>query len=451
MQYLVALAVGIVLLLYLVVRTRIQAFPALILTSIVVGLLAGLSPADTVDAVATGFGNTLGHIGIIIGFGCIMGKLLEVSGAARKMSVSILKLVGLGNADVVLGLSGLMVSVPVFCDSGFVILSELAKEFSRITRKSMVQLGGILAMGLNLTHFLVPPTPGPLAVAGFFGIDLGLMILFGSLLALALFGISIVYFRYIGSVLEPVIPDAENGPDLAAADLNQATEDVLSRLDSEDLPGTALSFSPIVVPILLILVNTVSQTAGLEGPAMTVIELVGHPIVAILIGVLLSLYGLCATLTREEAQDLTEKAMASAGLIVLVTGSGGALGNVIRVTQIGDYIAEGIIGLHIPVILVPLLMGAMIKIPQGSGTVAMITGASILAPMIGSLGLNPLLAGLALCVSAMFVSYPNDSYFWVVTRFSGMDVKTSIKSWTLSTAVIPACGALIIVLVSLFV
>jgi GntP family gluconate:H+ symporter len=451
MQYIVALVIGIALLLFLVVKTRIQAFPALILTAVIVGLIAGLSPADTMNAVAKGFGNTLGHIGIIIGFGCIMGKFLEKSGAARKMSISILKMVGLKNADVVLGLSGLMVSIPVFCDSGFVILSELAKEFSRITKKSMVHLGGILGMGLYLTHFLVPPTPGPLAVAGFFKIDLGMMILCGSLLALVLFAISIVYFRYIGTRLAPVLPDSENGPSMENLDLANATEEVLNRLDSDELPSAFLSFAPIVLPIVLILLNTVAKAMGVNGVAMEVIGLVGHPIMAIFFGVLLSLYGLCSNLPKEEALGLTEKAMASAGLIMLVTGSGGALGNVIRVTNIGDFIAQGIVGLHIPVILVPLLMGAMIRIPQGSGTVAMITGGSILAPMISSLGVNPLLAGLGLCTTSMFVSYPNDSYFWVVTRFSGMDVKTSMKSWTIATALIPLCGSVLIIIASLFI
>jgi GntP family gluconate:H+ symporter len=360
-------------------------------------------------------------------------------------------MVGLKNADVVLGLSGLMVSVPVFCDSGFVILSELAKEFSRITKKSMVQLGGLMGMGLYLTHFLVPPTPGPLAVAGFFKIDLGLMILFGSLLALVMFAISIFYFSFVGERLIRIVPETEDGSEVGQTDLENATREVLNKLDTNDLPGVLLSFGPIVLPISLILINTVAKTLELDGSLMAVISLIGHPVIAILIGVMLSLYGLCSTLSKEDALSLTEKAMANAGLILLVTGSGGALGNVIRVTDIGDVIAQGIIGMNIPVILVPLIMGAMVRIPQGSGTVAMITGGSILAPMIPVLGINPLLAGLALCTTSMFISYPNDSYFWVVTRFSGMDVKTSMKSWTIGTAVIPLCGGILIVLASLFV
>lgn len=174
-----ALVIGIALLIFLVVRTKIQAFPALILSAITIGLLSGLNPITTISAVTSGFGNTLTSIGIVIGFGCIMGQLLERSGGAKRMALTILKWVGVQHADIVLGLSGFLVSIPVFCDSGFVILSQLAKELARITRKSMVLMGGILGMGLYITHFLVPPTPGPLAVAGFFNIDLGLFIFWG--------------------------------------------------------------------------------------------------------------------------------------------------------------------------------------------------------------------------------------------------------------------------------
>jgi GntP family gluconate:H+ symporter len=460
----IALGVGIVFLLFLIIRTKIHAFPALIITSVIMGLLSKLSIEETLKAVTGGFGGTLGSIGVIIGFGCIMGKLMEESGGAKKMAVAILRLVGIKRADVVVGLTGLFVSVPVFCDSGFVILSQLAKEFSRITRKSMVGLGGILGMGLYITHFLVPPTPGPLAVAGFFNVDLGLMILGGILLSIPLFLISILYFRYVGSkhpelILEPdytgMNEEAKNKVQHIMEQYSQgkSIDDsvFLDTLDSGNLPGTGMSFAPIVIPIVLILLNTICNALGApECTAMSVVHLFGHPIVAVFIGVLLSVYGLNSSRPREECLKIMQSAMADAGLILLVTGAGGALGNVIRVTGIGNVMAEYILSLHIPAILVPLLMGAMIRIPQGSGTVAMITSGSILAPMLSTLGLDPLMAALAVCTTAMFISYPNDSYFWVVTNFSGMDVKTSLKTWTPATALIPVCGALILIGVNHF-
>lgn len=466
MGIVLVLIIGIALLMFLIVKTKIHAFPALIITSVFMGLMAGLSTVDTLKAVTGGFGNTLGSIGIVIGFGCIMGKFLEISGAAKKMASTVLKIVGIERADVVLGLTGLLVSVPVFCDSGFVILSELAKEFSRITKKSMVGLGGILGMGLYITHFLVPPTPGPLAVAGFFKVDLGLMIISGVLLSIPLFIISIFYFRYIEKKLPPIIPESSiealNISDSKKEQLKKVTEKhnrtgELSNIDffnesaaTEELPGTFISFSPIVIPVFLILLNTIAKAVKISGTAASVIGVIGHPVIAVFIGLLLSVYGLCSNMAKKESTSVMERAMADAGLIILVTGAGGALGNVIRVTNIGTFLAESIVNMNIPVILVPLLLGAIIRIPQGSGTVAMITGGSILAPMLPSLGINPLIAALALCTTSMFVSYPNDSYFWVVTRFSGMDVETSMKSWSISTALIPICGSIILIIVNMF-
>ena len=465
MNGIVALLIGIALLLFLVVRTKIQAFPALIITAITVGLLSGLPALDTIGAVTTGFGNTLGSIGIVIGFGCIMGNFLEKSGAAKRMALSILKVVGVKRADIVLGLSGFLVSIPVFCDSGFIILSELAKEFSRMTKKSMVGLGGILGMGLYITHFLVPPTPGPLAVAGTLGIDLGLFIISGLLLAIPLFIFSVYLFRWFGKKYPDLIPEqnidrskysneqlavldrialkTENGEELTPTDF----EEIMS---TETLPSAFVSFATIVVPVVLILLNTVTKLIGVQGLPLQVIGLIGSPVVALFISVLIAVYGLSKSLTTEKARKVMEMALADAGLIVFVTGAGGALGNVIKVTNIGQIMAEGILSMNIPVIFVPLLIGTLMRFPQGSGTTAMITGSAIIAPMVATLGINPLIAGLAICVTAMCPSYLNDSYFWVVTNFSGMDIKTSLKTWSVGTILVPILGSIILIVVNLF-
>ena len=463
-----ALVVGIALLIFLVVRSKIQAFPALILSAIVIGLLSGLSPLDTISAVTSGFGNTLASIGIVIGLGCIMGRILERSGGAKRMALTILKWVGVKNADVVLGISGFFVSIPVFCDSGFVILSQLAKELARITRKSMVLMGGLLGMGLYLTHFLVPPTPGPLAVAGFFNIDLGLFIFWGVALSIPLFIVAVYLFRYLGKKHPEYIPDLEidrsqyNDQQLkvldkinekAEQDAELTAEDFEGLISAEKLPSAALSFATILVPLTLIFFNTfVTNVLKItEGGFAEFAGLVGSPVVALFISVLIAIYLLGTTMDREAALKETEGALGSAGLIVFVTGAGGALGGVIAAAGTGVILAEAILGMNLPVIFVPLLVGTLLRIPQGSGTAAMVTGGSILAPMLGTLGLNPLLAGLALCLTTMCPSYMNDSYFWVVTRFSGLDVKTSLKTWSVSTVVIPVVGSVILIIASIFV
>lgn len=463
-----ALIVGIALLIFLVVKSKIQAFPALIISAIVIGLLSGLAPLDTLKAVTSGFGNTLTSIGIVIGFGCIMGQILERSGGAKRMALTILKWVGVKNADVVLGLSGFIVSIPVFCDSGFVILSQLAKELARITRKSMVLMGGLLGMGLYITHFLVPPTPGPLAVAGFFNIDLGLFIFWGLLLSIPLFVVAVWLFRYFGKKHPEYIPELEidrsqyTAEQLKVIDrINQkaqrneelTAEDFEGILSAEKLPSAALSFATILVPLALIFFNTfVTNVLGItEGGLAQFAGLVGSPVVALFVSVLIAIYLLGSTMDKETALKETEAALGSAGLIVFVTGAGGALGGVISAAGTGVILAEAILGMRLPVIFVPLLVGTLLRIPQGSGTAAMVTGGSILAPMLGTLGLNPVLAGLALCLTTMCPSYMNDSYFWVVTRFSGFDVKTSLKTWSLSTVVIPVVGSIILIIASFFV
>lgn len=223
-------------------------------------------------------------------------------------------------------------------------------------------------------------------------------------------------------------------------------------MSTEKLPSAFLSFATILVPLGLIFFNTfVTNVLGItEGTLAQVSGLLGSPVVALFISVLIAIYLLDSTLDRETALKETESALGSAGLIVFVTGAGGALGGVISAAGTGLILAEAILGMNLPVIFVPLLVGTLLRIPQGSGTAAMVTGGSILAPMLGTLGLNPVLAGLALCLTTMCPSYMNDSYFWVVTRFSGFDVKTSLKTWSVATVVIPLVGSVLLILASLF-
>lgn len=460
----IALLVGIALLIFLVVKTKIQAFPALILSAIIIGLLSGLPTDKTITAVTKGFGNTLASIGIVIGLGCIMGKFMEKSGAVKRMALTILKAVGIKRADIVLGITGLLVSIPVFCDSGFVILSSLAKEFSRLTRKSMILMGGLLGMGLYITHFLVPPTPGPLAVCGAFKIDIGVFILFGLLLAIPLFIVAVFYFRWVAKKNPDIVPEIgeedfdqltpeqravlqkieakqQSGQELSNEDFNELLKD-------EAMPGTFISFATLLVPILLILANTIFSMMKITGPVKSFFSLVGSPVCALFISVLMGVYLLCKNLSKNEALKLMESALADGGLIVFVTGAGGALGGVISATGVGTLMAKSIVAAGLPAILVPLLVGTLLRFPQGSGTAAMVTGASILAPMLPTLGINPVIAGLALCSTSMCPSYMNDSYFWVVTRFSGFDEKTSLKTWTPATVLIPLVSSVILILVN---
>ena len=483
MNPVLAMLIGVVVMMVLIICTRIHAFPALIISAILIAVLSGNNLAGVAESgnllgtaistVTSGFGGTMASIGIVIGFGCIMGIFLEKSGAAKRMALSILKLVGIKRADVVLGLTGFVVSIPVFCDSGFVILSSLAKEFSRLTKKSMVGLGGILGMGLYITHFLVPPTPGPLAVVSTFqqngmNVDLGLFIIYGLLLSIPVFILSVYLFRYFGNKYpQLVVPYEIDRSKYTAAQLEVLdkidaklkagkeleNEDFAALLSTEKLPGAGISFTILLLPVILILANTIVSQTALKGMIVgQIITFLGNPIIALFISLCLGAFVLARDLDKKTVVGMMGEALKDAGPIVFITAAGGALGAVVKATGAAGIMGEALVSTGIPGILVPLLIGVIMRFPQGSGTTAMITGSALVAPMLAAgLAVNPYLAGLAICMTSMCPSFLNDSYFHVVTSFSGMDIKTSLKTWTIGSIIIPVFGGLILFILSLFI
>ena len=483
MNPVLAMLIGVVVMMVLIICTRMHAFPALIISAILIAVLSGNNLAGVAESgnllgtaistVTSGFGGTMASIGIVIGFGCIMGIFLEKSGAAKRMALSILKLVGIKRADVVLGLTGFVVSIPVFCDSGFVILSSLAKEFSRLTKKSMVGLGGILGMGLYITHFLVPPTPGPLAVVSTFqqnglSVDLGLFIIYGLLLSIPVFILSVYLFRYFGNKYPQfVVPYEIDRSKYTAAQLEVLdkidaklkagkeleNEDFAALLSTEKLPGAGISFTILLLPVILILANTIVSQTALKGMIVgQIITFLGNPVIALFISLCLGAFVLARDKDNKTVVGMMGDALKDAGPIVFITAAGGALGAVVKATGAAGIMGEALVSTGIPGILVPLLIGVIMRFPQGSGTTAMITGSALVAPMLAAgLAVNPYLAGLAICMTAMCPSFLNDSYFHVVTSFSGMDIKTSLKTWTIGSIIIPVFGGLILFILSLFI
>ena len=435
LRLILALVLGMSLVMFLIMKTKIQAFPALLIAALFVGFISGMPTGEIISELTKGFGGTLSSIGIVIGLGVMMGKVLEVSGAAKKMSLSILNIVGEEKTELVLLISGWVVSIPVFCDSGFVILSELAKEFSRNTKKSMIALGCSLGIGLYLTHHLVPPTPGPLGVAGIVGADVGKLILWGGLISIIAIPILVIYVKYISKKFNPIIPD-----------LSDEAKKFVS--EQNNLPNAFLSFMPILIPVVLILVNTVSKSLGIES---SLISTFGNPVVAVLIGLILSIYTLTTTASKKDVIKTLENSLSDAGLILCITGAGGALGAILRVSGVGNHVANLIASTSIPAILIPIIMPSLLKLSQGSGTVALITSASILAPMMQGLGLSPIITALAVCSGGMLASFINDSFFWVVTKFSGMSVEVGTRAWTSTTAVCGLICSVLVVILSFFI
>ena len=451
-QIMLGLVVGVFLLVFLVLKTKIHTFLALILASSATGLIGGLMPADVINNITGGFGSTLSSIGIIIGFGVMMGRILEVSGAAERMAYTFVKILGKGKEEWAMAFTGLVVSIPIFADSGFVILTPLFKALSKRTKRSVVGMGTALAAGLIITHHLVPPTPGPLGVAGIFGADVGMVILWGIAFSIPLVLVGIAYAKYNGRKIYQIPSDDglswERPDEIQEEEMKELNiEEMFPNLDK--MPGTAVSFAPIIVPIILIFLNTLTAALGVEGMASQIFTFIGSPTIAVAIGLILAIYTLAGNEKREDVLNQMEEGVASAGIILLITGAGGAFGYIIRSTGIGDYLAQVIAGLPIPAILIPFAIATVIRLIQGSGTVSMITAASISAPILSTLNVNPVFATISACMGAMVFSYFNDSFFWVVNRMMGItDVKEQIKTWSVPTTIIWGVGGVLVLIVN---
>lgn len=498
-QLLLALVAGIAAIIVLVLRTRLDAFIALLIACLVTGVIAGQSLTGIVDSITAGFGSTLGSIGIVIGLGVAIGKILEVSGAADALARAFLRAFGEGREEWAMGSVGSLVSIPVFCDSGYVIMNPLARSIARVKRGGYVALALALGCGMTLTHHMVPPTPGPLAATGILGADLGLVIITGIIFTIILLPVVVAYARWIGPTLEDrIVPEvrAVVYPHLAAVGTGQTGAGAVLEPGAEhrrdglgmdsDAPGgdrandrpvsdsvtgtetydphlhlgeppegqehrrigALVGSLPLAIPLILIVANTVTAAidrnqqdalAGdYEASDWTVpFAFVGNPVVALVIGAILAVYLLLPRWTpRGKVQGWLAEAAASAGLILLITGAGGAFGRVLRDSGVGDALAEAVAATALPAFLVPFIIATVVRIAQGSGTVAMITAASVTAPLVGSLGIDPVVAVLACTSGSMVFSYFNDSYFWVVTRFTGLEGIDALKGWSgLTTAV----------------
>lgn len=448
-QMLIGLAIGLIVLIFLILKTKVHVFVALIIAAVIVGIVGGLGTNATVDAITTGFGGTLGSIGIIIGLGIMMGQMFEISGAAERMARTFLKMFGKGREEMALSLTGFLVSIPIFCDSGFVILSPLAKALSRRTKKSIVGLSIALASGLVITHSLVPPTPGPLGVAGTFGVDVGQFILLGIVISIPMAIVTMFYGKYMGKKIYQI--PSEDGEGWERPPYRKPIYDVVSDEKDRKLPSAFLSFLPILLPIILILFNTVLSALKLTTGFYGILIFLGKPIIAVGIGLLVAIYTLTYNKDRKYVIKELEDSMKSAGIIIFVTGGGGALGQVIKSAGVGDYIAQGIASTAIPVILLPFIIATLVRFVQGSGTVAMLTAAGITAPIVEAAGGNMLLGAFAACVGALFFSYFNDSFYWVVNRLSGItETKEQIRIWSVTTTIAWGVGLVELLLLNVF-
>ncbi len=424
----------IVLIVVATTRWRLHPFLALIVGGAAYGLVNGLSVEATLAALTGGLGKTVSGIGIVIASGCIIGAVLERTGAALVMANTALRLVGAGRSVLAMAITGSVVSVPVFCDSGYVVLSPLARSLARRTKHSMAAFATALSMGLYATHCLVPPTPGPVAAAGELHADLGRVIALGLVVVVPVVAMAWAYAVWAGRRWDIEPP---------AAQISGEDEDVAR------LPNALTAFAPILLPVVLIALRS------LAGPgAGAVLGLLGDPNVALMLGAFLAL-ALARGHGAEALGDWTGEALRAAGAIVLITAAGGALGAVLRVTPLADQIGHMLKAFDLGRlnIVLPFLVAAGIKTAQGSSTVAIVTTASLVAPLLGALGLDTptalALTTLAIGAGAMTVSHVNDSYFWVVTQLSGLTVGQGYRVVTVASGLAGLTALLAVVVLRL--
>lgn len=438
----VALA-GVFLLLFLVIRTKLHAFIALLLVSLLVGIAAGMPLNHILLSIQMGMGGTLGFVAVVVGLGAIFGQMLEVSGGAEKLAQTLIRKFGEEKAPIALGLTGFLVAIPVFFDVGFIILVPLIYGLARKTGRSLLYYGIPLLAGLAVTHSFIPPTPGPTAVAELIGAELSWVILFGIIAGIpAMLIAGPLFGKYIANKIHINVPEYMN---------------IEEEKHHHELPSFGIIAGIILVPLFLILLNTVS-TVFLPKDTVyySILTFIGHPFVALLIATLLSFYflGFKMGYSKTEIQFIANKALEPAGIIILVTGAGGVFKQVLIDSGVGSVLSNLMTASSLPPILLAFLISGAVRIAQGSATVAMVTTASLIAPLLNTLHLSPPALGLiviSIASGATILSHVNDSGFWLVNRYFGMDVKETLRSWTIMETLISLVGLMVVLAISIFV
>ncbi|WP_425444743.1 GntP family permease, partial [Streptomyces milbemycinicus] len=458
-------ALGIALLLFLIIKARLQPFVALLGVSIAVGLAAGLSvtelfgtvqKSDAVSLIESGMGGILGHIAIIIGLGTMLGAILEVSGGAEALSARLLGLFGEKRAPLAMGLTGLIFGIPVFFDVGIFVLAPIVYAAAKRSGKSIVLYAMPMLAGLSMTHAFLPPHPGPVAAAGLLHVDLGWVILMGILVGVPSVLAAWAYAAWIGNRLFVPVPQdmleaAEEAREAVAAEQRAAGATPAER----PVPvSTVLAI--IGTPLVLILCATFSSIALDPSTGRSVIEFFGHPFVALTIALLLAYYllGIRRGWSRKSLETVSTASLKPIGNILLVVGAGGVFGAVLKGSGVAQALADAFDSAGLPVILLAWLISVVLRVAQGSATVAIVTTAGIVSPMLteGHYSQAHLaLVIMAISAGSIFASHVNDGGFWMVAKYFGISERDTLKSWTVLESVLSVAGFVVAGLLSLVI
>lgn len=434
-----AALLGMILLFVLIIVVKFQAVIAILTSAIAIGIMAGMPFETIINSVGTGIGNTLKGIALLVGLGSMFGAILEISGGANKIASTLVSKFGESKAAWALGITGLIISMPVFFDAGLIILIPLAFSLAKRTKKSTLFYAIPLLSGLAVGHAFIPPTPGPILVANMLGVDLGYVIIVGicaGTIAMILAGP--VFGKYIGKryFIQLPINISEN-----------------ENVDESKLPSFRLVVSIILIPLVLIILNTVSGVVPMMRPAKPVLSFLGEPFVALTIATAFAMYllGTKQGYTRAELEKIMTKSLEPTGMILLVTACGGVLRYVLADSGLGEIIGNAVANSSFPIVIVAFVVAALVRISVGSATVAMTMAAGIIGAMPGVAQLSPL--HLA-CITAAIAgggtvcSHFNDSGFWLVKSLLQMDEKTTLKSWTVMETIVGTSGFLVALIIS---
>ena len=461
------LVFGIALLLVLILRFKLQAFLALILVSVVVAVVSkGVNPdavplTQVADTIVKSMGGALGFIATIIGIGAIFGAVLEYSGGTQSLATSLVRLFGQQKAPWAMLLTGFIISIPVFLDVALVMLAPLLYALARDTKKPLLVFGMPLVVGMAVTHAFVPPTPGPVAVGYILGVNLGWVILFGVIIGLPT---AIICGPW---VTEKIVKNVH-------VSLPEPEDEIVD--SSKGLPGIGLILFLVALPIGLILSSTIVEqltASGLSseltnserkdalsvalasaGPLKQIVFFLGHPVIALLLSTLAALFflGTRRGVSRDTLLEISTKALGPAGIIILITGAGGVFKGVLKETGITDALAEAFGNSGIPVLVLAYVFATLVRIAQGSATVAMLTAAGLMVGFVENLNQQNLaLVTICIAAGATGFSHVNDSGFWMISRYFRMTEAQTLRSWSVISTMISLVGFGLALLVSLFV
>lgn len=456
-------ALGIALLLLLIIKARLQPFVALLAVSIAVGLAAGLSVTElfgtiqksaAVSVIETGMGGILGHVAIIIGLGTMLGAILEVSGGAEVLSSRLLNLFGEKRAPLAMGLTGLIFGIPVFFDVGIFVLAPIVYAAARRSGKSILLYAMPLLAGLSMTHAFLPPHPGPVAAAGLLHVSLGWVILMGVVVGIPAVVAAWVFASWIGKRIFVPVPE----------DMLEAAEDAKAAVAAEQAAtGRAPREAPVALgtvltiigtPLVLILAATFSSIALEESTLRSVVEFFGNPFVALTIALVTAYYllGIRRGWSRRSLESVSTQSLKPVGNILLVVGAGGVFGAVLKASGVAQALSDTFNDVGLPVIVLAYLISLVLRVAQGSATVAIVTTAGIVLPLLEGGGHSQAFLALvimAISAGSIFASHVNDGGFWIVAKYFGISERDTLKSWTVLESVLSVAGFVVAALLSL--